>query len=91
MGGDPEIRPGMTFALEPNACLDTRGVNIGGALIVAETGCEELNAIPTSTPCMTHAGLRQSPANASARRSETSRGSTLQSSTSGPSRRASHS
>lgn len=41
------IQPGMVFAFEPNACLDGHRVNIGGTVIVTETGCEELNDIPT--------------------------------------------
>lgn len=46
-GGELVLRPGMTFAFEPNACIGTHRVNIGGALLVTETGCEELNIIPT--------------------------------------------
>lgn len=46
-GGELVIRPGMTFAFEPNACIGTHRVNIGGALIVTETGCAELNLLPT--------------------------------------------
>jgi Xaa-Pro aminopeptidase len=42
------LQPGMVFAFEPNACLDTHRINIGGTVIVTATGCEELNAIPTS-------------------------------------------
>ena len=42
------LRPGMVFAFEPNACLDSHRVNIGGTVIVTATGCEELNHIPTS-------------------------------------------
>jgi Xaa-Pro dipeptidase len=40
--------PGMVFALEPNACIGTHRVNIGGTVIVTATGCEELNHIPTT-------------------------------------------
>ncbi|HLG72261.1 MAG TPA: M24 family metallopeptidase [Chloroflexota bacterium] len=39
--------PGMVFAFEPNACIDRHRVNLGGTIIVTETGCEELNTIPT--------------------------------------------
>jgi Xaa-Pro aminopeptidase len=46
-GGDLVIRPGMTLAFEPNACIGTHRANIGGALIVTETGYEELNVLPT--------------------------------------------
>jgi Xaa-Pro aminopeptidase len=42
------LQPGMVFAFEPNACLGTHRVNIGGTVIVTPTGCEELNHIPTS-------------------------------------------
>ncbi len=42
------LQPGMVFAFEPNACLDTHRVNIGGTVIVTATGCEELNQIPTT-------------------------------------------
>ena len=41
------LQPGMVFAFEPNACLGHHRVNIGGTVIVTETGCEELNDIPT--------------------------------------------
>ncbi len=41
------LQPGMVFAFEPNACLGEHRVNIGGTVIVTETGCEELNDIPT--------------------------------------------
>jgi Xaa-Pro dipeptidase len=42
------LQPGMVFAFEPNACLGTHRVNIGGTVIVTATGCEELNHIPTT-------------------------------------------
>ena len=41
------MKPGMVLAFEPNACLDRHRVNIGGTVLVTETGCEELNRIPT--------------------------------------------
>lgn len=41
------LQPGMVFAFEPNACLGDHRVNIGGTVIVTETGCEELNELPT--------------------------------------------
>ena len=41
------MKPGMVLAFEPNACLDRHRVNLGGTVIVTETGCEELNSIPT--------------------------------------------
>jgi len=42
------LQPGMVLAFEPNACLDTHRVNIGGTVVVTATGCEELNHIPTT-------------------------------------------
>ena len=42
------LQPGMVFALEPNACIGTHRVNIGGTVVVTATGCEELNHIPTT-------------------------------------------
>ena len=42
------IRPGMTFAFEPNACSGSHRVNIGGTVIVTDSGCEEINELPTS-------------------------------------------
>lgn len=41
------LQPGMVFAFEPNACLGSHRVNIGGTVLVTATGCEELNRIPT--------------------------------------------
>jgi Xaa-Pro dipeptidase len=41
------LKPGMVFAFEPNACLGHHRVNIGGTVIVTESGCEELNDLPT--------------------------------------------
>lgn len=40
---DLELKPGMTFALEPNACSGQMRVNIGGSVLVTETGVEQLN------------------------------------------------
>jgi Xaa-Pro dipeptidase len=45
--GDLILSPGMTLELEPNACLGTRRVNIGGAVLVTRTGAEPLNDLPT--------------------------------------------
>jgi Xaa-Pro aminopeptidase len=42
------LQPGMVFAFEPNACIGTHRVNIGGTVIVTATSCEELNHIPTT-------------------------------------------
>ncbi|MDE3075182.1 MAG: M24 family metallopeptidase [Chloroflexota bacterium] len=44
---DTVIKPGMVFAFEPNACIGFHRVNLGGTVVVTETGCEELNEIPT--------------------------------------------
>ena len=41
------LQPGMVFAFEPNACIGSHRVNIGGTVIVTANGCEELNHIPT--------------------------------------------
>lgn len=47
MGGDLVLKPGMLFEFEPNACRGRYRVNIGGAVLVTEDGCEELNRLPT--------------------------------------------
>lgn len=41
------LQPGVVLAFEPNACLGRHRVNLGGTVIVTDTGCEELNIIPT--------------------------------------------
>jgi Xaa-Pro aminopeptidase len=41
------VEAGMVFELEPNACRGRHRVNIGGAVLVTESGAEELNALPT--------------------------------------------
>jgi len=46
-GGDLVLSPGMVLELEPNACLNTHRVNIGGGVLITETGYEELNVLPT--------------------------------------------
>ena len=45
--GDLVLRPGMALEVEPNACLGTKRVNIGGIVMVTETGAEPLNEIST--------------------------------------------
>jgi Xaa-Pro aminopeptidase len=45
-GGDMIIKPGMCFAMEPNACRENHRVNIGGTAIVTEDGVEEVNTLP---------------------------------------------
>jgi Xaa-Pro dipeptidase len=45
--GELELRPGMSLELEPNACLGMKRVNIGGVVVVTQTGGEELNVLPT--------------------------------------------
>ena len=37
----------VVLAFEPNACIGTHRVNIGGTVVVTADGCEELNSIPT--------------------------------------------
>ncbi len=37
----------MTLELEPKACLGACRINIGGAVLVTETGAESLNDLPT--------------------------------------------
>jgi len=44
---DMALVPGMLLELEPNACLGSHRVNIGGPVLVTETGCEELSDLPT--------------------------------------------
>lgn len=46
-GGELVIEAGMTFALEPNACLGSVRANVGATVIVKGSGCEELNSLPT--------------------------------------------
>lgn len=44
---DPlELKPGMVFAFEPNACKGKHRVNVGGTVVVTENGAEELNILP---------------------------------------------
>jgi hypothetical protein len=38
---------GMSLELEPNACVGSKRVNIGAAVVVTASGCEELNKLPT--------------------------------------------
>ncbi len=44
---DLPIEAGMVFELEPNAHRGDHRVNIGGTVVVTETGVEELNRLPT--------------------------------------------
>jgi Xaa-Pro dipeptidase len=44
---DLTIEAGMVFELEPNAQRGKHRVNIGGTVVVTETGVEELNALST--------------------------------------------
>ena len=41
------IEAGMVFELEPNAQRGKHRVNIGGTVVVTESGVKELNALPT--------------------------------------------
>lgn len=45
--GDLVLREGMCLEIEPNACIATRRVNIGGCVVVTADGCEPLNTLPT--------------------------------------------
>ncbi|MFJ9377242.1 M24 family metallopeptidase [Streptomyces sp. NPDC101455] len=47
---DLELVPGMAFAFEANACTGQHRVNIGGTVVVGESGPDELNV----TPCRMH-------------------------------------
>jgi len=47
VGVEAELRPGMTFALEPNAAIGRRVVNLGGTVIVGQERGIELNEIAT--------------------------------------------
>ena len=42
---DMVLRPGMTFAFEPNCHLGHRRMNIGGTVLLTEHGAEELNVL----------------------------------------------
>lgn len=42
---DLRLEPGMVFALEPNACDGQLRVNIGGSVLVTDSGVEELNTL----------------------------------------------
>ena len=41
------LKPGLVLELEPNAVRDNQRVNLGGTVIVTETGVEELNHLST--------------------------------------------
>lgn len=43
---DAEIKEGMTFSFEPNACIARERVNLGGSIIVGAERPEELNTLP---------------------------------------------
>jgi Xaa-Pro aminopeptidase len=44
-GGEVVLKPGMVFELEPNACIGSHRINVGGTVIVTEQGSEPLNEI----------------------------------------------
>lgn len=46
-GSDIVLQPGMIFQAEANAVVGRSYVDVGGNLIVTETGCEASNEIPT--------------------------------------------
>jgi Xaa-Pro aminopeptidase len=56
--GELVLVAGMSLEIEPNACLGMQRVNIGGAVVVTDDGCEELSDIPTR---MRHAGSTRTP------------------------------
>jgi len=41
------LKPGLILELEPNAVRDNQRVNLGGTVVVTETGVEELNHLST--------------------------------------------
>jgi Xaa-Pro aminopeptidase len=43
---DVTLKPGMTFAFEPNACTGQHRVNIGGTVVVGNPAPEELSLLP---------------------------------------------
>ncbi|MHA6669355.1 M24 family metallopeptidase [Homoserinimonas sp. A447] len=45
MGMDFEIKEGMTFSLQPDARLGTRGAIVGGVVVATKDGCVELNKV----------------------------------------------
>ncbi len=45
-GEEVQLKAGMVFELEPNACIGGRRVNIGGTVIVTDAGAEPLNDLP---------------------------------------------
>jgi len=46
LDGDFVIEPGHAFAFEPNALRDGKRVCIGGTVLLAEDGAQELNSLP---------------------------------------------
>ena len=46
-GADVVLKPGTTFSMQPNACRGRHRVNIGGTVMLTESGVEELNKLPT--------------------------------------------
>jgi Xaa-Pro dipeptidase len=47
VGGDVVLRPGMTFAVEPNCAFGRRAVNVGGTVVIGENEPIELNRVTT--------------------------------------------
>jgi Xaa-Pro aminopeptidase len=50
------LRVGMGLELEPNACLGTHRVNLGAGVVVTDSGCGELNVLPTRVQHVACAG-----------------------------------
>lgn len=47
VGGETELKPGMTFAMGPNCAFGRHVVNLGGTVVVGETEAIELNSLAT--------------------------------------------
>ncbi|MEC3861406.1 M24 family metallopeptidase [Mesobacterium sp. TK19101] len=47
MGADFVLQPGMTFAFEPSCMFGRRYANLGGTVVISDTGAIELNKVTT--------------------------------------------
>jgi Xaa-Pro aminopeptidase len=43
IGADTPLRPGMTFALEPDCLRGDLQMNLGSTILITDTGAEELS------------------------------------------------
>ena len=58
VGKDVPLKPGMTFAFEPNCGIGKHVVNLGGTVILGENGAIELNEVTTNLmSCIEGIGL----------------------------------